>query len=231
VTTKHISTTLGDTIVCDICGRTLLRGEHSTTFLGGGGRRSVCELCNSRALHEGWVREGSLSEYDGGAAGAERRRSLLGRLRPRRDSNGAPAPRPAPAPADSGWATSELATTPTPARRQEPRHVRAVPAGTEQKSSSAVDAFNASEHRRTIAGVARSLGNPTVNVSPDDQRTSLVSIVVSWELCWYRYEVDLSDGASGVRVAGQGYELADLSDLERIPNAVADDLGRLSLQH
>jgi hypothetical protein len=231
VNTKHISTTLGDTIVCEICGRTLLRGEFATTYVGGGGHRSVCELCNGRALQEGWVRAGSTPDFEGGALGAERRRSLLGRLRPRREGNGAGPPRQAPEPEDGSWATSDLATTPTPTRRQEPRHVRAVPAGSEQKSSSAVGAFNGSEHRRTIAGVARSLGNPTVNVAPDEQHTSLVSIVVSWELCWYRYEIDLSDGASGVRVAGQGYELADLSDLERIPNAVADDLGRLALQH
>ena len=38
-----------------------------------------------------------------------------------------------------------------------------------------------------------------------------MAIVVSWELCWYRYEVDLSDGGAAVRLAGQGYELTEIS--------------------
>ena len=38
----------------------------------------------------------------------------------------------------------------------------------------------------------------------------MVGIVVAWELCWYRYEVDLADEAAGVRVAAQGYELDEL---------------------
>ncbi len=51
----------------------------------------------------------------------------------------------------------------------------------------------------------------------------------SWELCWYRYEVDLSDEIPTVRVAGQGYELDELAPEERKPNASADDNGSLTL--
>ena len=36
-------------------------------------------------------------------------------------------------------------------------------------------------------------------------------MVASWELCWYRYEVDLSDEVPTVRLAAQGYELDELS--------------------
>ena len=68
-----------------------------------------------------------------------------------------------------------------------------------------------------------------MSVSPSDVRPSLVNLVVSWELCWYRYEVDLSDEVPSVRVAGQGYELDELTAEERQPNAVADDGGLLSL--
>jgi hypothetical protein len=93
---------------------------------------------------------------------------------------------------------------------------------------SAIELFNASEHRRTVAGVARSLGLPVVNIAPAELRPSLVRIVVSWELCWYLYEVDLSDEVPSVRVAGQGYELDELSEAERLPNATADDLGQLT---
>jgi hypothetical protein len=55
----------------------------------------------------------------------------------------------------------------------------------------------------------------------------LVRIVASWELCWYRYEVDLSDGIGSVRLDGQGYELDELTEPERVPNATADDVGQL----
>src|SRR4051794_41263441 len=44
-------------VACDICGRTLLRGEHAESFLAGGARKQVCELCTTRAQHEGWIRE------------------------------------------------------------------------------------------------------------------------------------------------------------------------------
>jgi hypothetical protein len=97
----------------------------------------------------------------------------------------------------------------------------------EQKVVSAAELFNASEHRRTVAGVARSLGAPDVHVAPAAERASLVQIVVSWELCWYRYEVDLSDDQPIVRVGGQGYELDELAPAERDANATADEQGSL----
>jgi hypothetical protein len=56
-----------------------------------------------------------------------------------------------------------------------------------------------------------------------------VTIVVGWELCWYRYEVDLADEAAGVRVTGQGAELSELTESEQMANAVADEHGRLVL--
>jgi hypothetical protein len=246
VTTRDIRPSTAIT-VCDVCGRTMLRGERAEAYIHGGARRWVCELCKSRALHEGWVREGTVPSYDGASAGPERRRSLLGRLRGRREGVGnssdtrssreldeeldaaeAPAggwsePAPAPPPPSDGARTRRE-------RVREPRHVRAIPTSTEQKTASAVELFNSSEHTRIVSGVARSLGLPTVAVTPSDARASLVNVVVSWELCWYRYEVDLSDEVPSVRVAGQGYELEELTAEERQPNAVADDGGLLSLE-
>jgi hypothetical protein len=95
--------------------------------------------------------------------------------------------------------------------------------------SSAVEAFNSSEHPRTVAGVARSLGTPDVSVRPSEDRPSVVNVVVSWELCWYRYEIDLADERTSVRVSGQGYELDELPSEEREANAAADDRGALAL--
>jgi hypothetical protein len=114
-------------------------------------------------------------------------------------------------------------------RVREPRHVRAIPTSVEHKIASAIELFNGSEHRRTIAGVARSLGAPTVSVRPADAGPSLVNVVASWELCWYRYEVDLSEEVPTVRLSGQGYELDELESGERVANAVSDDRGSLSL--
>jgi hypothetical protein len=219
-----------------VCGRTLLRGERAEVYIGGGTRRSVCELCTSRALHEGWIREGTMPPGDGREAGSDRRRSLLGRLLARRDAPSAPPePEPLPAPASDEQEPSE---PPEPRRRvrerlrepiREPRHVRAVPTSVEHKIASAIDVFNSSEHRRTVAGVARSLGAPTVCVRPVEASSSLVSLVASWELCWYRYEVDLSDEVPTVRLNEQGYELDELEAEERVANAVSDERGSLSL--
>lgn len=228
VSLKHINTIPHDQMVCDICGRTLLRGEHAESFVNGNMRRQVCQLCISRALHEGWVREGALQALESGSSGSERRRSIFGRLRSRRDTNDS-----TPAPDEDLSANTrpqnDLNSTLARGRSRESRHVRAVPASGEQKMVSAVGLFNASEHRRTVSGVARSLGRPVVNVAPEEQHPSLVRIVVSWELCWYRYEVDISDEVAGVRLVNQGYELTDLSAPERHPNASADDVGQLSV--
>jgi len=53
--------------------------------------------------------------------------------------------------------------------------------------------------------------------------------VIAWELCWYRYGVDVEDREAGARVLAQGTELSELEREERLANAVADELGALSL--
>jgi hypothetical protein len=210
-------------------------------YVSGGARGSVCELCKSRAVNEGWVREGTVPEYDGGDTSSDRRGSFLHRLRARRDSGS--RERATMSPVDD---VNESAASPPPTRAQDPilqihhaivggsgfqapRHVRAVPSSVEPKVVAAVELFNSSEHPHTVAGVARSLGTPAVSLRPSDARPSVVNVVVSWELCWYRYEVDLSDDQASVRVADQGNELDELPLEERQPNAAADARGSLSL--
>jgi hypothetical protein len=254
MTPKSIVTTRA-AVACDVCGRTLLRGERADPFIANGSRRMVCELCTARAANEGWIREGGDN-----ALGMRRRngsrggRSLIERLLPRRDNGAAvvvPTRRAAPtniarlqsaaaARSDGALAARDegdgaAPADPAPAAEtahpssREPRHVRAVPTNADLKMARALDVFNKSAHPRRIAGVARSLGVPSVGVLPSDTEGAIVSIVVAWELCWYRYEVDLADEAAGVRVVGQGAELSELSGAERAPNAVADDRGRLVL--
>ena len=262
--TRKSITTNPAVITCDVCGRTLLRGEHHDVFIGGGQRRSVCELCTGRAVHEGWIREGL---DDVVARGRESRRggSLLSRLRSRRSepaqlpddpfagSGAVPVGREAP---DAGYADDEYVLEPEPAPVAEPRYaappeprpdrapeavadeptdhtlyesrsVRGVPTNAELKVGRAMELFNGSPQVRTVAGVARSLGAPIVSARPSRTEGSVVTIVVAWELSWYRFEVDLGNEAAGVRVTAQGSELSELDTIDQTPNAAADDGGRL----
>jgi hypothetical protein len=219
--------TIQEDIACDICGRTLLRGEHAETFLAGGSRRQVCDLCTARAQHEGWIRESGGDELtlrhtrpDG------RGRGFLERLRARRE-RAREAHEELTAAAAPDEPEEQQPEPREPPRR--PRHVRAVPTNADLKMERALEVFNASDHTRTVGGVARSLGAPAVSVRPRIDRPSVVTITVMWELSWYRFEVDLSDEAGGVRRDAQGDELSDLPADDHVSNAAADERGLLHL--
>src|SRR6185436_9945476 len=104
---------------------------------------------------------------------------------------------------------------PAPEAPRRPRHIRAVPTNADLKMQRALELFNTSDHTRTVGGVARSLGPPAVSVRPRTDRPSVVTITVMWELSWYRFEIDLSDEAGGVRRDAQGDELSELSEDEQ----------------
>src|SRR4051794_25994030 len=223
-------------VACDICGRTLLRGEHAEGFLAAGQRRLVCELCTARAQHEGWIRESGGDDLAlRHPRGEGRGRSFIDRLRIRRerarevsDTIEAEQAQPTPA-APSRRREREQPPEPIAEEPRRPRHVRAVPTNADLKMERALEVFNASDHTRTVGGVARSLGAPVVSVRPLADRPSVVAITVMWELSWYRYEVDLSDEAGGVRRDAQGDELSELPAEEQVANAAADDRGGLHL--
>ena len=228
VVRKSISTSHA-IVACDVCGRTLLRGEHADGFLHGGTRRTVCELCTVRAMHEGWIREGldgdDLSRLDRPA------RSLLGRLRARRAEPGTSAEA---APVFTGDDPSPVtAVEPAPAvpdpiaEPRMPGSVRGVPSNADMKVTRALELFNLGEHPRTVAGIARSLGAPLVTARPSATEGSVVTVVIAWSLSWYRYEIDLADEATGARVVAQGTELEELDPADQQPNAGADDRGAL----
>jgi hypothetical protein len=92
-----------------------------------------------------------------------------------------------------------------------------------------VEVYNASEHPRRIAGVARSLGEPFACVRPSATEGAVVQIIVGWELTWYRFEVDLGNEAAGVRIAEQGSELSELDDHDRVANATYGPGGTVAL--
>ena len=230
ITTSHAA------VACDVCGRTLLRGENSDIFLAGGARRTVCELCTARATHEGWIREGLDLAAGTRRAREGRGRSLFSRLGRRRDNGheelepgGAEElllPEPEPEPVEH---VPEPEPEPVYEPPREPRHVHAIPTNADLKIARAMELFNASEHPRKVAAVARSLGHPIVSVRPSETEGSVVAIVVAWELSWYRYEVDLADEAAGVRAIEQGTHLEELDELDRVANSSADERGELSL--
>jgi hypothetical protein len=269
--TRKSITTNPAVVTCDVCGRTLLRGEHADVFIAGGQRRNVCELCTGRAVHEGWIREGLDDVVARSRDGRHRRGgSLLSRLRslrsepaqgqhelspdqlpyarrggkverlPAEDEYVLPEPelQPEPEPEPVEPRSPEpprQEAEPAPAPVAEPldhtlyesRSVHGVPTNAELKVARAMELFNQSPQVRTVAGVARSLGAPIVSARPSRTEGSVVTIVVAWELSWYRFEVDLGNEAAGVRVTAQGSELSELDTIDQTPNAAADDGGRL----
>jgi hypothetical protein len=196
---------------CEICGRSLLRGERPAAFRDGTLVHTVCELCTGRALGEGWVREGS-AVVDAAKTRTVRARSLVGRLRARLDeSHAGPVLERDRVGVESGAGE---------------RHVHAVPVDQRGQLARAVSLFNASEHPKTVAGVIRSLGAPYVQVGPVHDEV-VVELLVAWELCWYRFDADLEGDI--VHRRAQGYELTELESELADANAAADPDGRLAL--
>ncbi|HYM56589.1 MAG TPA: hypothetical protein VES79_01375 [Solirubrobacteraceae bacterium] len=234
--TRDIRTNQVD-IACDVCGRTLLRGERAEPYLTGGQRRQVCELCTVRAQNEGWIREQGGDELTLRTTRQDGRgRSFLDRLRGRRARAREVADEAAAVEAAEGREPIREPAREAPAVRptladlpRRPRHVRAVPTNADLKVQRALEVFNGSDHTRTVGGISRSLGAPVVCVRSMSERPSVVGITVMWELSWYRYEIDLSDEAGGVRRAAQGDELSELEADEQVSNAAADERGALHI--
>jgi hypothetical protein len=232
--TRTIVTSQPD-VACELCARRLLRGEQHEVFLADGRPRTVCELCAPRAADAGWVRE-----RDGEAALAplstpRRGRGILERLRLGSRAGESPAAPEGP----GGPAHQERAgeASVRSSRRRRPEEPTAAPVGPVgpveglQAPLPATDpievnpleraagVFNASEYPRRVAGLMRSLGAPAVCIRPAEHLTGAAHITLAWELCWYRYEVDLTEEPPEVRPLEQGTELAQLSREERHANA------------
>jgi hypothetical protein len=107
--------------------------------------------------------------------------------------------------------------------------VRAVPTNAQVKVERALELFNQSEHPRTIAGIARTLGEPWVSAQPLPDAPSEVALVVAWELSWYRYRIDLGDEHDPVTQVAKGHELDELDESMREWNATAVGDGRIGV--
>src|SRR6266496_4750847 len=142
---------------CAICERTLLVGERTVRYSPDGEQFvDVCPLCQETALDYGWLKEGSPTT----PVVSERRRKRLG-LGSLFESR-----RPAAEP---------VVEEPILRRLSEP----------EKAMVEAAELFNESAFRRTIAGIAKSLGEPKVSVVPLSGVNAEVVISVVWDISWY----------------------------------------------
>jgi hypothetical protein len=231
---------------CDVCHRTMLKGEWAEPYLTPSReRRLVCELCAPHAQREGWIRESAAPNAPAQPQRQPERRGLFRRLARRREGVTVAEPQPAEREPEPDQARrsehhdsngQELAPEEPvftrlrkrAAEPRKPRHVRAVPTNAQLKIDRALDLFNRSEHPRTIAGIARSLGAPRASALTSEASAAEIVITVAWELSWYQFTVDLSDPREPVQVRAQGQELAELTDAARAWNLEADGEGRLS---
>jgi hypothetical protein len=249
--TRTIVTSQPD-IACDVCERRLLRGEQHDVFLAAGQPRTVCELCAPRAAHQGWQREADHDSLTPAPLRAGRGRNLFERLRqarrpaassPEIDEDGARYDR-APEPYDflggsdasaveaTHVALEALTEPPAGGSRVEAHapHGDGAPVSADGPLQRALAVFNSGEYPRRVASLTRSLGVPEVTVRVGEAVASSIVIVVSWELCWYSYEVDLDDmQGPEARALAQGTELSELGPEDRQANALADERGALAL--
>ena len=175
-------------------------GERAVRFSanGGGHYVDVCPLCQEIAVDSGWVKEGSPVTPTIPADRKRTRFSLAAILGTRE---------PAEAP---------IATEPILRRLSE----------SELAIVEAADHFNASQFRRTVGGVAKSLGEPRVSIAPLSGVNQEIVITIAWDISWYQYRVS-PDSDNPVRLEGRGHDPAELESSFVEWNAHLDDDGRI----
>jgi hypothetical protein len=138
----------------------------------------------------------------------------------------APAPDPAAKPAP----LPEPAALPDPAGRgMRPRRLQ-PDAGLSPATrfERAIVRFNSSDAGRTVAGLTRTLGAPSVSVGDLAGTADEVRVTVAWELTWYQWGVDLGDELRPVYELKKGFEVNEIDAPARQWNASAHD-GRIVL--
>jgi hypothetical protein len=183
---------------CAICERTLLVGERAVRYSPDGENFvDVCLLCQDTAVEHGWVKEGSPTTPV--VADRRRRRRGLGSLFESR--------RPA---------TEPVVDEPILRRLSEP----------ELAMVEAAELFNESAFRRTIAGIAKSLGPPKASIVPLSGTSAEVVLTVAWDISWYQYRVS-PDSAQPVRLAERGHDPGELEAMFTGWNAKLTQDGRI----
>jgi hypothetical protein len=185
---------------CAICERTLLVGERTVRYSPDGHDFvEVCPLCQDIAAEQGWLKEGSPTSPTVLEERPRKRLSLSAIFDPRRTQ-------------------PEEALVDEPILRRLSDHERAM--------VEAADVFNASPYRRSVSGIAKSLGPPQVSVVPLSGVNTEVVVTIAWDISWYQYRV-LFDSAQPVRLAERGYEVDELESSFRAWNAHVEADGRV----
>ena len=175
-------------------------GERTMRFSANGGGKyvDVCPLCQEIAIDSGWVKEGS-PVTPTIPADRKRTRFSLASILGARESAEAPM---ASEPILRRLSESELAIV------------------------EAADHFNGSQYRRTVGGIAKSLGDPQVSIVPLSGVNTEIVITIAWDISWYQYR-DTPDLAQPVRLAERGHELDELDGSFTDWNAGMGDDGRI----
>jgi predicted RNA-binding Zn-ribbon protein involved in translation (DUF1610 family) len=187
---------------CAICERRLLMGEKAVRFSPNGGNDfvDVCPLCAELAVEYGWLREGAPTTP---VAFPERRRRSGGFLSGLLGSR---------------QRAAEETIVSEPILRRLSDH--------EQAMIGAADLFNASQYRRTVGGIGKSLGTPNVSVIVLSGVNSEVVVTVAWEISWYQYRVS-PESDNPVRLEGRGHDPSELEASFVSWNAHMEDDGRV----
>ena len=186
--------------VCAICDRTLLVGERTTRFSPEGvDFVDVCPLCQDIAAEQGWLKEGSPTTPTFDEEPRRKKFSLGAFLDPRR-------------------ATPEDTLAPEPILRRLSELELSIVEG--------ADLFNASDFRRTIGGIQKSLGEPKVSITPLSGVNAEVVITIAWEISWYQYRVTF-ESAQPIRLAERGHDPSELDAHFTEWNAKVEADGRI----
>jgi hypothetical protein len=177
-------------------------GERSVRFTPGGEDWvDVCALCTDQADEHGWIKEGSPTTPLVPDTSRRRRRFPgLGLIEQHRN-------------------VEPESVMPEPMLRRL--------STTEQAMVEAAELLNDSAYRRTIAGIAKSLGEARVSFLPLSGVNPEVVVTVAWDISWYQYRVVFESGQP-VRLAERGYELDELDDRFKDWNGHLGADGRLT---
>jgi hypothetical protein len=189
------------TRTCAICERTLLMGERAVRFAPAEGEEfvDVCPLCAEIAVESGWLKEGTPTTP---MVGDDRRRRRKGLAEWLGLTRAGPETTVASEPILRRLSEEELAIV------------------------EAADLFNASSYRRTVGGIAKSLGDAEVSVMPLSGAAGEMAITVAWDISWYQYRVS-PESAQPVRLERRGHELDELDETFRAWNAHLEEDGKL----
>ena len=93
----------------------------------------------------------------------------------------------------------------------------------------ALQAFNTSNHRRTVAGLTRTLGPPRASGLAVRTKGGYpgARVTVAWELTWYQWEIGPGPGGPEVRESGKGETISQLRAADRTWNLLVDSDGTL----